>query len=159
VPEILKFIKALAIYEKLENEVVTDESLLRKNLFGPQRFAEVVFLEENGVKAGFALFFHNFSTFLGVPGIYLEDLFVHPEHRGKGYGKALLAFLAQVCVDRGCGRFEWSVLDWNQPSIDFYLSLGAQSKSEWIGQRLTGSALSQLALQNQFSTKESHQSD
>ena len=104
VPEILKFIKALAVYEKLENEVVADEALLKKNLFGPQRFAEVIFLEEDGVKAGVALFFHNFSTFLGVPGIYLEDLFVHPEHRGKGYGKALLAFLAQVCVDRKCGR-------------------------------------------------------
>lgn len=150
VPDILKFIKDLAVYEKLENEVVTDEVLLKKNLFGENKFAEVIFLEDGGKRVGFALFFHNFSTFLGLPGLYLEDLFVQPEHRGKGYGKMLLAFLAQIAVDRKCGRFEWSVLDWNKPSIDFYLSLGAQSKKEWIGQRLTGDALVNLAGQNRF---------
>jgi len=150
VPTILQFIKDLAAYEKLEHEVVASVELLKKNLFGPSPYAEVILLEENGVRVGFALFFHSFSTFLALPGIYLEDLFVQPEHRGKGYGKMLLAFLAQIAVERGCGRFEWSVLDWNKPSIDFYLSLGAQSKTEWVGQRLTGQALKNLAAENRF---------
>jgi len=145
VPTILGFIKELAVYEKLEHEVVATEEILRRNLFGPKPFAEVIFLEENSVKAGFALFFHTFSTFLGQPGIYLEDLFVKPEHRGKGYGKKLLAFLAKETLKRNGGRLEWSVLDWNQPSIDFYHSLGAISKTEWIGQRLAGEALKKLA--------------
>jgi GNAT superfamily N-acetyltransferase len=145
VPEILGFIRQLAIYEKLEHEVVATEEILKKNLFGPKSYAEVIFLEENGAKAGFALFFHTFSTFLGQPGIYLEDLFVKPEHRGKGYGKKLLAFLAKETLKRKGGRLEWSVLDWNKPSIDFYHSLGAVSKSEWIGQRLAGEALQKLA--------------
>ncbi|MGZ5278334.1 MAG: N-acetyltransferase family protein [Pseudobdellovibrionaceae bacterium] len=150
IPTILQFIKDLAVYEKLEQEVVANVDLLEKNLFGPNKFAEVILLKEDQVAVGFALFFHSFSTFLALPGIYLEDLFVQPEHRGKGYGKMLLAFLAQVAVDRKCGRFEWSVLDWNKPSIDFYLSLGAQSKTEWIGQRLTGQALKDLAAENCF---------
>lgn len=145
VSDILQFIRELAVYEKLEHEVVATEDLLKQNLFGPRRYSEVIFLEEAGVKVGFALFFHTFSTFLGRPGIYLEDLFVKPEHRGKGYGKKLLAFLAQETLKRNGGRLEWSVLDWNQPSIDFYHSLGAISKSEWIGQRLTGEPLKKLA--------------
>lgn len=148
IPEILKFIKALAVYEKLEHEVVATESILKENLFGQNKYAEVIFIEENGIKAGFALFFHSFSTFLGKPGIYLEDLFVHPEYRGKGYGKALLAYLAKLTIERKGGRLEWSVLDWNTPSIDFYKSIGAVSKTEWIGQRLSGEALKTLASQS-----------
>ena len=110
-----QLIRALAEYERLSDEVVMDSALLRRNLFGEHPFAEVLIAEEGGVPAGFALFFHNFSTFVGRPGIYLEDLFVKPEHRGKGYGKALLARLAKIAVDRECGRLEWAVLDWNQP--------------------------------------------
>lgn len=147
VPAILQFIRELAVYEKLEHEVVATEEVLKSNLFGPHKYSEVLFLEEDGVKAGFALFFHTFSTFLGKPGVYLEDLFVKPEYRGKGYGKKLLAFLAQETLKRNGGRLEWSVLDWNKPSIDFYHSLGAVSKNEWIGQRLSGEALKNLAAQ------------
>lgn len=143
--DILHFITQLAIYEKLENEVVATEEILRKNLFGENKSAEVLFLEENGVKVGFALFFQSFSTFLGLPGIYLEDLFVLPEHRGKGYGKKLLAFLARAAIDRGCGRLEWSVLDWNKPAIDFYLSVGSKPMDEWTVHRLTGENLKKFA--------------
>lgn len=146
IPEILNFIKALAIYEKLEHEAVATSSLLKEHLFGKDRFAEVIFIQENDVKVGFALFFKNFSTFLGLPGIYLEDLFVLPEHRGKGYGKKLLAHIAKLAVDRGYGRFEWSVLDWNTPAIDFYRSLGAIPMEEWTVQRLTGETLKKLAV-------------
>ena len=145
VPEILNFVRALAQYERLEHEVVADEDILRRNLFGPKKFAEVIFLEEENVRVGFALFFHNFSTFLGLPGLYLEDLFVKPEFRGKGYGKALLSFLAKLAIERGCGRFEWWVLDWNKPAIDLYRSLGSEAMSEWTVHRLTGKALSDLA--------------
>ena len=145
VPLILKFIRDLAIYEKLEHKVFATEQGLRQTLFGNPRFAEVVFAVENGVEAGFALFFHNYSTFLGAPGIYLEDLFVKPEFRGRGLGKALLAHLAKLARDRGCGRVEWAVLDWNTPSINFYKSLGAIVLDDWRIFRLTGDAMEKLA--------------
>lgn len=145
IPEILKFIKALAVYEKLEHEAVATPELLKKNLFGEERFAEVIFIQEGDTKVGFALFFKNFSTFLGLPGIYLEDLFVLPECRGKGYGKKVLAHIAKLAVDRGYGRFEWSVLDWNTPAVEFYRSLGASPMNEWTVQRMTGDALIKLA--------------
>src|SRR5436305_365996 len=124
--QILDFIRQLARYEKLEHEVVATEAALRERLFGPKRFAEVVFAVEDGRKVGFALFFHSFSTFLGAPGLHLEDLFVLPEARGRGHGKRLLEFLAKLAVERGCGRLEWAVLDWNAPAIEFYKSLGAR---------------------------------
>ena len=143
-PVILRFIRALAEYEKLEHECLADEASLRAQLFGPRPYAEVLLIEEDGAAHGFALFFHNFSTFLAKPGIYLEDLFVDPAQRGKGYGKALLVRLAGIAVERGCGRLEWSVLDWNKPSIDFYLSLGARPMDEWTVYRLDGAALEQL---------------
>lgn len=144
-PVILGFIRALAAYEKLEHECRADEDGLRAHLFGPKPHAEVLLIEEDGAARGFALFFHNFSTFLTKPGIYLEDLFVDPAERGKGYGKALLKRLAEIAVERGCGRLEWSVLDWNKPSIDFYLSLGAKPMDEWTIYRLEGSSLETLA--------------
>lgn len=143
-PVILGFIRALADYEKLTHACVATEEDLRATLFGPRPFAEVLLLEEGGEAHGFALFFHNYSTFLGKPGIYLEDLFVDPAQRSKGYGKKLLATLAELAVERGCGRLEWSVLDWNQPSIDFYLSLGAKPMDEWTIYRLEGAALEEL---------------
>jgi GNAT superfamily N-acetyltransferase len=142
---ILDFIKGLAEYEKLVHEVVATPELLRQNLFGSQPKAEVLIAEWNNQPAGFALFFHNFSTFLGRPGIYLEDLFVLPELRAHGIGKGLLKRLAQLAVERGCGRLEWSVLDWNKPAIDFYLSLGAASMDEWTVHRLTGDKLLDFA--------------
>ena len=145
VPVIAELIRALADYEHLSHEVVLDEERLREHLFGARPYAEVVLAEHEGTVVGFALFFHNFSTFLGRPGIYLEDLFVRPEHRGAGHGKALLAHLASLAVERGCGRLEWSVLDWNEPSIAFYRSLGAVAMDEWTVYRLTGDALSTLA--------------
>lgn len=141
---ILKFIKGLADYEKMSNEVVATEEMLNEWIFEKKK-AEVIFALENGKEVGFALFFHNFSTFLGRAGIYLEDLFVLPEHRGKGHGKALLKELARITVERGCGRLEWCCLDWNQPSIDFYLSLGATPMSEWTTYRLTGDTLKKCA--------------
>jgi GNAT superfamily N-acetyltransferase len=145
VPVILDFIRALAEYEHLEHEVIATEESLRKTLFGPRPYAEVVFACAAGRPRGFALFFHNYSTFLGKPGIYLEDLFVHPEARGRGIGKQLLRWLAKTSMERGCGRLEWAVLDWNEPSIGFYKSLGAVLKSEWQIFRLTGPALVALA--------------
>jgi GNAT superfamily N-acetyltransferase len=147
VPTILGFIRALAEYEHLEHEVVATEESLRKTLFGPRAYAEVVFACVNDEPLGFALFFHNYSTFLGKPGIYLEDLFVRPEARGRGLGKRLLTWLAQTAVARDCGRLEWAVLDWNEPSINFYKSLGAVHKHEWQIFRLTGEALTALAVQ------------
>lgn len=144
VPLILKFIRALAVYEKMEDRVVGDEKLLESELFDRQK-AEVIFALEGEKEVGFALFFHNFSTFLGRSGLYLEDLFVLPEYRGKGYGKAILKKLASIAVERGCGRLEWSCLDWNKPSIDFYLSLGAVPMSDWTVYRLTGDTLGKLA--------------
>ncbi len=145
VATIMGFIRGLADYEKLSHEVVADEELLRRNLFGPTPYAEVIFACEGDTEVGFALFFHNFSTFLGRPGIYLEDLFVDPTHRGKGYGKALLTHLAGLAVERGCGRLDWAVLDWNAPAIDFYKSLGAVQMEDWLTFRLTGDALLDMA--------------
>lgn len=141
---ILDFIKQLATYEKMLDEVVATEELLREWLF-VRKVAEVIFIMEDDVEVGFALFFHNFSTFLGKAGIYLEDLFVKPEYRGKGYGKALIKKLASIAIERGCGRLEWSCLDWNQPSIDFYLSLGAEAMDEWTVYRVAGDPLANLA--------------
>ena len=141
---ILRFIRELADYEHMLDEVVAEVTTLEEWIFDKQK-AEVIFVLENGVEVGFALFFHNFSTFLGRAGIYLEDLFVVPEHRGKGYGKALLKKLATIAVERGCGRLEWSCLDWNKPSIDFYLSLGATPMSNWTVYRVTGDTLTDLA--------------
>ena len=145
VPLILRFIRDLARYEKLEHEVVVTEEILKQTLFGPRRYAEVLIGEVNGEPAGFALFFHNFSTFIGRPGIYLEDLFVRPEHRGRGFGKALLARLAQLAIERNCGRVEWAVLDWNTPAIDFYKSIGAVMMTDWRIFRLKGQSLETLA--------------
>ena len=144
IPLILDFIKGLAEYEKMSDEVVADENTLEEWIFDKQK-AEVIFALEGEKAVGFALFFHNFSTFLGRAGIYLEDLFVLPEYRGKGYGKALLKKLAAIAVERGCGRLEWCCLDWNKPSIAFYLSLGAQPLSDWTTYRVTGKTLSELA--------------
>lgn len=141
---ILSFIRALADYEKMSDQVVATEELLREWLFEKKK-AEVLFVCEGEKEVGIALFFHNFSTFLGRAGIYLEDLFVLPEYRGKGYGKALLKKLAQITVERGCGRLEWACLDWNQPSIDFYLSLNAACMDEWTTYRLTGDTLLEMA--------------
>ncbi len=145
VPLILQFIRDLAEYEKLAHLVVATEGTLRETLFGGTPFAEVLIAEEEGTAAGFALFFHNYSTFLAQPGIYLEDLFVKPELRGRGYGRALLTRLAQIACERNCGRVEWAVLDWNEPSIAFYKSLGARVMDEWHTFRLTGEALGKLA--------------
>ena len=140
-----ELIRALADYERLADEVAMDTDTLRRGLFGPRPYAEVLIADEDGEAAGFALFFHNFSTFLGRPGIYLEDLFVRPEHRGKGYGRLLLARLAEIAVERDCGRLEWAVLDWNEPAIGFYRKLGARPNDEWTVYRLTGDALTDLA--------------
>ena len=142
---ILDFIRQLAEYEKLTHEMVTDEDQLRQSLFGERRVAEVMIASFEGEPAGFALFFHNFSTFLGRPGIYLEDLFVIPALRGHGIGQVLLSRLAKIAVDRGCGRFEWSVLDWNTDAIRFYERLGAKPMDEWTVFRVTGDALEELA--------------
>ena len=143
-PLILKFIKDLALYEKMENEVVATEELLEEWIFDKQK-AEVIFAVVNGKEIGFALFFHNFSTFLGRAGLYLEDLFVAPEYRGQGYGKAILKQLAKIAVERGCGRLEWWCLDWNKPSIDFYLSLGAEPMKDWTVYRIAGKTLEEMA--------------
>ena len=144
---IAQLIRALAAYERLAHEVVLDERELAGHLFGERAYAEVLLAEHaaSGEVVGFALFFHNFSTFLGKPGLYLEDLFIRPAYRGRGYGKALMVFLARIAVERGCGRFEWSVLDWNEPSIEFYRKLGAVPMDQWTTFRLTGQALRQLA--------------
>ncbi len=141
---ILYFIKELAAYEHMSSDVVATEELLREWLFEKKK-AEVLFACADGREVGFALFFHNFSTFLGRAGIYLEDLYILPEYRGKGYGKATLKKLAQIAVSRGCGRLEWSCLDWNQPSIDFYLSLGAKPLDDWTAYRAAGDTLTDLA--------------
>lgn len=143
-PLILQFIKELADYEKMLDEVVADEATLEQWIFDKQK-AEVIFAMENGKEIDFALFFHNFSTFLGRAGIYLEDLYVQPGYRGKGYGKAILKKLASIAVERGCGRLEWWCLDWNKPSIDFYMSLGAEPMSDWTVYRIAGDTLLELA--------------
>lgn len=142
---VFEFIKALAEYERLPHEVVATEDLLKQTLFGARKVAEVVIGYAGGTPVGFALYFHNFSTFLGRPGIYLEDLFVKPEYRGKGFGKALLVYLAKITKERKCGRLEWSVLDWNEPSINFYKNLGAKPMDDWTMYRVTGKALDELA--------------
>lgn len=141
---ILKFIRGLAEYEHMEDDVAATEELLEEWIFEKKK-AEVIFPVVDGKEVGFALFFHNFSTFLGRAGIYLEDLYLMPEYRGNGYGKGTLKKLAQIAVERGCGRLEWSCLDWNQPSIDFYLSLGAVPMDEWTVYRLTGDTLKNVA--------------
>jgi GNAT superfamily N-acetyltransferase len=143
-PTIAQLIRELADYEKLSHAVDFDEGELARHLFGPRPYAQALIAEEDGLAVGFALFFHSFSTFHGKPGLYLEDLFVRPAHRGKGHGKALLCALARIAQERGCGRLEWAVLDWNQPAIDFYESLGAKPLSDWIVYRLTGEALEKI---------------
>ena len=140
---ILMFIRALADYERMSDDVVADEATLETWIFDKGK-AEMLFALEDGREVGFALFFHNFSTFLGRAGIYLEDLFVLPAYRGRGHGKALLTELARIAVDRGCGRLEWSCLDWNRPSIDFYLSMGAEQMSDWTGYRIAGERLREM---------------
>jgi GNAT superfamily N-acetyltransferase len=145
VPLILSLIKELAEYERLSHEVVATEQVLGDSLFGERRVAEVLIGHHRGEPAGFALFFHNFSTFLGKPGIYLEDLYVRPRYRGMGFGKTLLRRVAKLAKERGCGRLEWSVLDWNEPAIGFYKSLGASPVSGWTVYRVTGEALDDLA--------------
>jgi GNAT superfamily N-acetyltransferase len=139
------FIRGLAEYERLLDQVTLEREVLRASLFGERPYAEVLIAEEGEVPLGFALFFHNFSTFLGRPGIYLEDLFVLPEQRGRGVGKGLLARLAQLAVERGCGRLEWAVLDWNEDAIGFYERLGARPNSEWTVYRLSGDSLHEVA--------------
>lgn len=142
---ILQLIRELAEYERLAHAVVATEATLRENLFGARPQAEVLIAEQGGKTAGFALFFHNFSTFLGKRGLYLEDLYVRPEFRGKGIGKALLKRLAKIAMERDCGRFEWAVLGWNEPARNFYVSLGAEPVPEWDIFRVTGDALARLA--------------
>ena len=144
VPAILRLMRALAEYEKLAHEVVATEAALAETLFGARPAAEVLLAEEGGRAVGFALFFQNYSTFLARPGIYLEDLFVEPASRGHGVGKALLKAVAKLAVERQCGRFEWAVLDWNEPAIGFYKSLGAQPMADWTVMRVTGEALRKL---------------
>lgn len=142
---IAELIRELAVFEKLEDEVTMTEERLSAALFGERRYAETLIAEQDGQAAGFALFFHNFSTFLAQPGIYLEDLFVKPEHRSLGIGRALLERLARIAVERGCGRLEWAVLHWNAEAIKFYERLGARPNSDWIVYRLTGEGLHRLA--------------
>lgn len=151
VADILQLIRELAEYERLSHEVVATEEQLRQYLFGPYRYAEVLLANWDGRLAGFALYFHNFSTFLGRPGIYLEDLFVRPAYRRLRIGRALLQQLARIAVERNCGRLEWAVLDWNTPAWDFYKSLGARPMTDWTIHRLTGDALRRLASQSQES--------
>jgi GNAT superfamily N-acetyltransferase len=145
VPVILELIRALATYERAPNEVTATEQGLTEVLFGQKPAAEVLLAFENETAVGFAVFFHNFSTWLGRPGLYLEDLFVGPEHRGKGYGRALLIRLAKIARERGCGRMEWAVLDWNEPAIEFYRKLGAKPMDEWTVFRLTRDGIAKLA--------------
>lgn len=147
--QILSLIRELAAFEKLSHEVVADEAALRAHLFGARPYAEVVIAEWGGEAVGFALFFHNFSTFLGRPGIYLEDLYVRPQARGHGLGQQLLAHLAKLAIERGCGRLEWCVLDWNEGAIRFYRRLGAVSMDEWTTFRLDGHALEKMARSTQ----------
>ena len=141
---IFDFVKDLAEYEKMSDQVVANEAMLREWIFEKKK-AEVIFALEDGKEVGFALFFHNFSTFLGRAGIYLEDLYVKPDHRGRGHGTALIKELARIACERGCGRLEWSCLDWNTPSIQFYLSLGAQQMNGWTVYRFAGESLANLA--------------
>lgn len=148
VPVILEFIKELADYEKLSHEVVATEEKLKGSLFGERPVAEVIICEYMTKPVGFSLFFHNFSTFLGQPGIYIEDIYIMPEHRGKGFGKTILIYLARLAIERGCGRIEWSVLDWNINALNFYNDLGAQAMDGWTVFRLTGNTLTNLSNEN-----------
>ena len=145
VPLLLELIRALAEFEKLSHQVVATEATLRASMFGARPYAEALIAEVDGAPVGFALFFHSFSTFLGEPGLYLEDLFVRPEARSQGIGRELMSALARVALERGCRRFEWSVLDWNERALAFYRQLGAEPMSEWTVQRLSGPALERLA--------------
>ena len=145
VSTILKFVKALARYERAEHEVVATKEILTQFLFDEPRYASALILEYKRKKVGFALYFFSFSTWLGRPGLYLEDLYVDPDYRDRGIGKAVLVYLARIAVARGCGRFEWSVLDWNEPSIRFYEKLGAKPQTEWVQYRVSGQALADLA--------------
>lgn len=145
IPTILNFIKELAAYEKLEHEVVATEEILMMSLFGKYQRAEVILGEYQDQPVAFALFFHNFSTFLGKNGIYIEDIYVKPEFRGKGFGKSIFSFLGKLAKERGCGRIEWWCLDWNKPALKFYRSLGARSMDEWTVQRISGKDLEKLA--------------
>jgi len=147
VPILLELIRGLAEYERLLAQLGATEEGLRTHLFGARPAAEAVLAEEGASAVGFAVFFQSFSTFLGRPGLFLEDLFVRPEYRGRGYGKALMVFVARCAHERGCGRLEWSVLDWNTPARDFYRRLGARPLDEWVGQRMTGDAIARLAAQ------------
>lgn len=142
---ILQFIKALADYERMSDEVIATEETVKKTLFGPKAYAEVIFAELDGQAVGFALFFHNYSTFVSKPGLYLEDIYIYPEYRGRGIGKMMMTYLAKLAVDRDCGRFEWSCLKWNKPSLDFYASLGAEAMEEWVTLRVSGENLKSLA--------------
>jgi GNAT superfamily N-acetyltransferase len=148
IPTVLSLIHALAEYERAPDEVIATEALLKENLFGAQPAAEVLLAEENGAPVGFALFFHNFSTWMGRRGLYLEDLFVMPEKRGRGYGRALLVRLAQIARDRECGRMEWAVLDWNEPALNFYETLGARQMNEWVIHRLTPPEIEKLSAES-----------
>ena len=145
---ILHFVRELAIYEKAEHEVLADEQSIRRSIFGDGSRVDALICELDGEAIGFAVYFYNYSTWLGKPGLFLEDLYVSPEFRGVGAGKALLQHLAAIALAKDCGRFEWNVLDWNEPSIKFYDSLGAIPQNEWIGYRLTGQALQDLAVGN-----------
>ncbi len=145
IPEIARLIRGLAEYERLSGQVSLTEERLREHLFGPRPYAEALLAEEGGRPVGFALFFHSYSTFLGKPGIFLEDLFVEPEHRRKGHGRALLRAVARIAAERDCGRLEWSVLDWNENAIAFYRSLGAEPLDDWTSFRLTGEPLHALS--------------
>jgi len=147
VPVILEFIKELADYEKLSHEVVATEEKLKKSLFGENSFAEVIIAEYLTKPVGFCLFFHNYSTFLGRPGIYIEDIYIKLEHRGLGFGKSILAYLAKLAVERDCGRIEWSVLDWNINALNFYNDLGAEPMNEWTVFRISGDTISQLSME------------
>lgn len=146
-PTILHLIKELSVYEKLSHTMINNEDFLKENLFGKRKFAEVLIAEFDNQPVGFALFFHNYSTFVGKPGIYLEDLFVQPEMRGKGIGKKLFLELVKIAKERNCGRVEWSVLNWNTPAIDFYKSMGAIPMDDWTVYRLTGDKIDELASQ------------
>ena len=145
VSQILEFIKALAEYERMSDEVMTTEETLRKTLFGGKSYAEVILAELNGKAVGFALFFHNYSTFVSKPGLYLEDIFVCPDYRGMGIGKSMMKYLARLAVERDCGRFEWSCLNWNKPSLEFYRSLGAVTMDDWVILRVDGEKLLKMA--------------
>jgi len=153
VPVILGFIRELAEYEKLAHEVTATEELLHRNLFSDKRHAEALLAFEDKTPVGFALFFHNFSTFLGKPGLYLEDLYIKPAYRKRGYGKALMIHLARIAKERDCGRFEWWVLDWSEPSLEFYRSIGAVPMNDWTVQRVTGDALAKLAAEKMAGEK------